>query len=84
MAQSSVDAGVQQSIATKMSDEASAAGASRLRAWDAIMLSITGAQVNYVNAPSVLAGQGIRMLQGTPTMAPGNAPNANVNNPLTG
>lgn len=57
--------------------EANAITASRTRAWDAIDQAIVTSQVNFLNVPTVLVGQGARMLNGTPTMAPGNAANTN-------
>lgn len=61
-----------------MVNEANAIAASRTRAWDTLAQAVITSQVNFLNVPTVLVGQGARMLQGTPTMAPGNAPNANT------
>lgn len=61
-----LDDGVLQALNTGMAKEAQAAADSRTRSHDALMLSLTTANANYVSAPSVLAGQGIRMLNGTP------------------
>lgn len=72
-----IDDVVAQAMNTKMAEEAMAASNSRTRAWDNITMAVGTAQTNYVSAPSVIAAQGIRMLNGTPTMPPGNAPNAN-------
>lgn len=63
---SSLDDTVIQALNAGMAKEAVAANDSRTRAWDSIAQSIAVAQTNYVTAPSVLAGQGIRMLSGTP------------------
>jgi hypothetical protein len=58
-----------------MVNEANAITASRTRAWDAIEQAIVTSQVNFLNVPTVLVGQGARMLNGTPTTAPLQAPN---------
>jgi hypothetical protein len=73
-----VDDVVAQAINSGLGKEAAAASDVRTRAWDNLSMAITAAQVVNLGNPTVLAGQGIRMLNGTPTMAPGNAPNANV------
>lgn len=61
-----LDDAVTQSLNTGFAKEAAGAADSRTRGWDNIAMSIAVAQANYVSAPSVLAGQGIRMLNGTP------------------
>lgn len=61
-----LDDGVLQALNTGMAKEAQAAADSRTRAWDNATIAVGIAQTNYVSAPSVLAGQGIRMLNGTP------------------
>lgn len=73
MKESVLDASTHQA----MVNEANAITASRTRAWDAIEQAIVTSQVNFLNVPTVLVGQGARMLNGTPTQAPGNAANAN-------
>lgn len=73
-----LDDGVLQALNTGMAKEAQGAADSRTRAWDNVTLAVGTAQTNYVSAPSIIAAQGMRMLNGTPTMAPGNAPNANA------
>lgn len=73
-----IDDTVAQALNTGFAKEAAGASDSRTRGWDNIAMAVATAQTNYVSAPSVLAAQGIRMLNGTPTMAPGNAPNANA------
>lgn len=73
-AESVLDATTQQGLV----NEANAITASRTRAWDAIEQAIVTSQVNFLNVPTVLVGQGARMLNGTPTQAPGNAANANT------
>ncbi len=73
-----IDDVVSQSINTGLAKEAAGASDTRTRAWDSLGMAITANQIGYLNNPTVLAGQGIRMLNGTPTMAPGNAPNANA------
>jgi hypothetical protein len=73
-----VDEHVQSVIQGGVGKEAAAASDSRTRAWDNLSLAISAAQVVSLGNPTVLTGQGIRMLNGTPTMAPGNAPNANT------
>jgi len=55
--------------------EANGIVASRTRGWDEIAKTITTSQVNFLNVPTVLVGQGARMLNGTPTTAPLQAPN---------
>ena len=65
-----LDDGVLQALNTVMAKEASAAGDTRTRAWDNLSMAIATAQSNFVSAPSVLAAQGIRMLNGTPGSVP--------------
>ena len=72
-----VDDVVAQAINSGIGKEAAGAADSRTRAWDNLAIAISAAQVVNLGNPTVLTGQGIRMLNGTPTMAPGNAPNAN-------
>lgn len=72
-----IDDVVSQALNTGLAKEAAGASDTRTRSWDNLGLAITTNQIGYLNNPTVLAGQGIRMLNGTPTMAPGNAPNAN-------
>ena len=62
MADSILDVGVREELV------AGAAGAanSRNRGWDEISRAAFTSQVNYLNSPTVLTGQGIRMLNGTP------------------
>lgn len=69
-----LDDGVLQALNTGMAKEASAAADTRTRAWDNIAMAVATAQTNYVSAPSVMAAQGIRMLNGTP----GNVPHPNT------
>lgn len=73
-AESVLDGAVQQALVS----EAAQSVQSMTRGWNAIDQGIVTSQINFLNVPTVLAGQGIRMLNGTPTMAPGNAPNANA------
>lgn len=73
-----VDDVVAQTINSGLAREAAAGGESRTRAWDNLSMAIAAAQVVNLGNPTVLTGQGIRMLNGTPTMAPGNASNANT------
>lgn len=73
-----LQANVQESIMQSMAAEASGAGGTRLRRWDQLAADTASMWAGYLTTPTVLAGQGIRMLNGTPTMAPGNAPNANA------
>lgn len=61
-----VDEVVVQALNTGMAKEAAGASDSRTRGWDNLAMAIATAQTGYVNAPSVMAGQGIRMLNGTP------------------
>lgn len=74
MAESIIDPAVREQLA----NEAAAIVNSRTRAWDALAQGVMTSQINFLNVPTVLVGQGARMLNGTPTMAPGNAPNANA------
>ena len=73
-----VDPVVAQALNTGFAKEAAGASDSRTRAWDNLSMAIATTEVVNLGAPTVLTGQGIRMLNGTPTMAPGNAPNANA------
>ncbi len=73
-----VDEGVQSSIITGLSQEAVAASSSRTRRWDQLSEDSASMWAVALTSPTVFASQGIRMLNGTPTMAPGNAPNANA------
>lgn len=75
---SCIDSAVCQALNTGFAKEAAGASDSRTRAWDNFAMAVTSSQVTNLGAPTVLTGQGIRMLNGTPTMAPGNAPNANA------
>lgn len=61
-----VDDVVAQAINSGMGKEAAAAADSRTRAWDNLSLAISAAQVVNLGNPTVLTGQGIRMLNGTP------------------
>ena len=72
-----IDDVVAQAVNSGIAREAVAGGETRTRAWDNLSMAIAAAQVVNLGNPTVLTGQGIRMLNGTPTMAPGNAPNAN-------
>jgi hypothetical protein len=65
-----LDPSVQAALVGGAAKEALAASDSRSRAWDNISEAIAVSQVVYVNSPSVMAGQGIRMLNGTPGPAP--------------
>lgn len=77
-AESVIDPVVSQGLNTGFAKEAAGAADSRTRGWDNLAMAITAAQIVNLGNPTVLTGQGIRMLNGTPTMAPGNAPNANT------
>jgi len=61
-----LDDAVVQSLNTGFAKEAAGASDSRTRGWDNIAMAVATAQTNYVSAPSVIAAQGIRMLNGTP------------------
>jgi len=61
-----IDDVVAQALNTGLAKEAAAAADSRTRGWDNIAMAVATAQTNYISSPSVLAGQGIRMLAGTP------------------
>lgn len=54
--------------------EANAITATRTRAWDSLGQGVVTSQLNFLNVPTVLVGQGARMLNGTPTTAPLQAP----------
>ena len=60
--ESMLDQGVREELV------AGAAGAanSRNRGWDELSKVVLSSQVNYLNSPTVLTAQGIRMLNGTP------------------
>lgn len=73
-----VDPVVCQALNSGIAGEAHGAAASRTRAWDNLTQAIATSLVVSLNTPSIIAAQGMRMLNGTPTMAPGNAPNANA------
>lgn len=73
-----IDDVVAQALNTGLAKEAAGASDSRTRAWDELAQAIATASIVNLGNPTVLTGQGIRMLNGTPTMAPGNAPNANT------
>lgn len=73
-----IDDVVAQALNTGLAKEAAGASDTRTRAWDNLGLAIATSEVVNLGNPTVLTGQGIRMLNGTPTMAPGNAPNANA------
>ena len=74
MAESIIDTVVAQALNTGFAKEAAGAADSRTRAWDNFALAITAAEVVNLGNPTVLTGQGIRMLNGTPTTAPLQAP----------
>lgn len=61
-----IDDVVAQSINTGLAKEAAGASDSRTRAWDNVALAIATSQIVYLGSPSVMTGQGIRMLNGTP------------------
>lgn len=61
-----LDDGVLQALNTGLAKEAAAASDTRTRLWDNVGAAVGTAQTNYVSAPSVMAAQGIRMLNGTP------------------
>ena len=70
-----LDEVVAQAINSGLAKEAAASADSRTRGWDNISQAISVAQVVNLGNPTVLTGQGIRMLNGTPTTAPLQAPN---------
>ena len=74
MAESIIDKVVAQSINSGVATEAVGQAASRTRAWDNVALAIGTSQVVNLGHPDVLTAQGIRMLNGTPTTAPLQAP----------
>jgi hypothetical protein len=66
MAESILDPTVVQSLNTGFAKEAAGAADSRTRAWDEIAKAVAVQQTVYIASPSVMTGQGIRMLNGTP------------------
>ena len=74
--ESSVDPQVQSSIMTALSAEANAAGMSRTRRWDQLAADSGSLWTVALTSPTIFAAQGIRMLNGTPTTAPLQAPEA--------
>lgn len=69
-----VDDGVQSSIITGLSQEAIAASTSRTRRWDQLSQDSASMWAVALTSPTVFAAQGIRMLNGTPTAPPLQAP----------
>mgnify|MGYP000932529270 CR=1 FL=1 len=69
-----LDDAVCQALNTGFAKEAAGAADSRTRGWDNVSMAIATAQVVNLGNPTVLTGQGIRMLNGTPTTAPLQAP----------
>ncbi len=61
-----IDETVVQALNVGFAKEAAGASDSRTRQWDNIATAIGVAQVGALSHPTVLAGQGIRMLNGTP------------------
>lgn len=61
-----LDDAVIQSINSGLAVNAAGASESRGRGYDMAQQALATALANYVSAPSVMAGQGIRMLSGTP------------------
>ena len=74
MAATLVDEGVQSTIITGLSQEAVAASSSRTRRWDQLSEDSASMWAVYMTSPNVMTGQGIRMLAGTPTTSPLQAP----------
>jgi hypothetical protein len=74
MADSIIDPVVAQSLNTGFADESKAASASRMRRWDQLAADSATMWSVYLTSPTVMTGQGIRMLNGTPTTAPLQAP----------
>lgn len=72
--ESVVDPVVAQALNTGFAKEAAGASDSRTRGWDNVAMAIATTQVVNLGNPTVLTGQGIRMLNGTPTTAPLQAP----------
>lgn len=61
-----IDPVVAQALNTGFAKEAAAASDSRTRGWDELAKAVSVAQVVNLGNPTVLTGQGIRMLNGTP------------------
>jgi len=61
-----LDDAVVQSLNVGFAKEAAGSADSRTRGWDQLAMAVATANVNYISAPSVMAAQGIRMLNGTP------------------
>lgn len=74
-----IDDVVAQSLNTGFAKEATAASDSRVRRWDQLAADTATMWANYLTTPTVMVGQGVRMLNGTPTMAPGNAAEGKAN-----
>lgn len=61
-----IDDVVAQALNSGMAKEAMGAADSRTRAWDELAKAITIQQTVNLGSPTVMTGQGIRMLNGTP------------------
>lgn len=61
-----IDETVVQALNTGFAKEAAGSSDSRTRAWDEIAKAVAVQQTVYISSPSVMTGQGIRMLNGTP------------------
>lgn len=70
MAESIIDGTVSQMLNTGAAEAAIAASNSRTRAWDNLDRSVQAMWDVNLTSPSVLAAQGIRMLNGTPGAVP--------------
>ena len=71
-----VDDSVQSTIMTGLSGEATGASQSRVRRWDQLAADSASLWTVALTSPTIFAAQGIRMLNGTPTTAPLQAPEA--------
>ena len=71
-----VDEAVQSTIMTGLSGEATGAAQSRVRRWDQLAADSASLWTVALTSPTIFAAQGIRMLNGTPTIAPLQAPEA--------
>lgn len=69
-----VDDVVAQALNSGFAKEAAAASDTRVRRWDQLAADSASMWSVYLTSPNVMTGQGIRMLNGTPTTAPLQAP----------
>lgn len=71
-----VDDVVQSTIVSGLSSEAAGSSTSRVRRWDQLAADSASMWAVALTSPTVFAAQGIRMLNGTPSTPPLQAPEA--------